>query len=112
MTVHFYIEIINAALSLFNLISLVYIIWFMIKKPDIIRAIMFLKGDKFKNPTIIISFGLLLIVARESYKATSLLGNQISENLVELLEFGSILTIFFGVILVNRLFWRSDVISR
>ena len=112
MTVHLYFEVINAVFSLLSLISLLYMIWFMIKKPDIIRSIMFLKGDKFRNPAIIISFGILLIVVRESYKATGLLGNHISENLVEILEFGSILTIFFGVVLVNRLFWRSDVASR
>jgi len=65
------------------------------------------KGDKFKNPTIIISFGIILLVLRESYKATGLLGIDTSELLVELLESGSVLMVFLGVLMVFRLFWRK-----
>ena len=107
MTLHLYLEIITAVISLAILIMVVYLIWFMIKKQNVVRSIMFLKGDKFKNPTIIISFGIILFVLRESYKATGLLGIDTSELLVELLESGTVLMVFLGVLMVFRLFWRK-----
>ena len=44
------------------------IISFMIKKQDVVRSMMFLKGDKLKNPTIIISFGIILLVIEKPIK--------------------------------------------
>jgi|GEM_PF-1576117 len=104
MELSLYLEVINAIFSLLILIMLGYIISFMIKKQDVVRSIMFLKGDKLKNPTIIISFGIILLVIRETYKATKLLGISTSAILTELLELGSITLIFLGILIVFRLF--------
>ena len=103
MELSLYLEVINAILSLLTLVMLGFIIYFMIKKPDLVRSKMFLKGDKLKNSTIIISFGIILLIIRETYKATKLLGISTSPTLEELLEFGSIIMIFLGILIVFRL---------
>ncbi len=103
MELSLYLEVINAILSLLILAMLGFIIYFMIKKHDLVRSIMFLKGDKLKNPTIIIIFGIILLVMRETYKATKLLGISTSAILEELLELGSIIMIFLGILIVFRL---------
>jgi hypothetical protein len=103
MELSLYLEVINAIFSLLILVMLGFIISFMITKQDIVRSIMFLKGDKLKNPTIIISFGIILLVMRETYKATKLLGINTSAILEELLELGSIIMIFLGILIVFRL---------
>ena len=108
MELHLYFEIINAIMSVFILIMLLYILWIMMKKHNLVKSILFLKGDKLKNPTIIISFGILLFVIRESYKATKLIGMETSEFLVELLELGTTILIFIGVFMVFRLFWMRQ----
>ncbi len=105
MALDLYLEIINAVISLAILMMLLYLIWFMIKKQNVVRSIMFLKGDKFKNPTIIISFGIILFVLRESYEAAGLFGIETSELLAELLESGSLLMVLLGVLTIFRLFW-------
>jgi hypothetical protein len=105
MKLELYLEIINAVISILILIMLFYIIWFMIKKQDIVRSVMFLKGDRLKKPTIIISFGLLFFVLRESYKAAGLIGINTSGLLIELLELATIIMIFVGIFIVFRLFW-------
>jgi hypothetical protein len=104
MELSLYLEVINAILSLLILVMLGFIIYFMIKKHDLVRSIMFLKGDKLKNPTIIISFGIILLVIRETYKVTKLLGISTSAILEGLLELGSITMIFLGILIVFRLF--------
>ncbi len=106
MTLDIYFEIINAVISLFILIMILYILWIMTKRYNIVRSILFLKGDRLKNPTIIISFAILLFVIRESYKATRLIGIQTSEILTELLELGTVVLILIGVFMVFRLFWN------
>jgi len=108
MKLELYLEIINALISILILIMLFYIIWFMVKKQDIVRSIMFLKGDKLKKPTIIISFGIIFFVLRESYKATGLIGINTSEFLIELLEMATIMSIFVGIVMVFRLFRRKN----
>ena len=109
MKVELYLEIINAVISILILIMLIYIIWYMVKKQDIVRSIMFLKGDKLKKPTIIISFGIIFLVLRESYKAVGLIGIDTSELLVEILELASIIMIFFGILIVFRLFLSRNL---
>lgn len=104
MELSLYLEVINAILSLLILVMLGFIIYFMIRRHDLVRSIMFLKGDKLKNPTIIISFGIILLVIRETYKATKLLGISTSPILEELLELGSIIMIFLGILIVFGLF--------
>lgn len=104
MELNLYLEVINAILSLIILVMLGFIIFCMIKKQDLVKSIMFLKGDKLKNPTIIISFGIILFVIRETYKASELLGIRVSAILEELLELGSIIMIFLGILIVFRLF--------
>ena len=104
MELSLYIDVINAILSLLILVMLGLIIYFMIKKHDLVRSIMFLNGDKLKNPTIIISFGIILLVIRETYKATKLIGISTSAILEGLLELGSIIMIFLGILIVFRLF--------
>jgi len=81
----------------------------MVTKKDIVKSILFLKGDKFKTPTIIISIGILLFVIRESYKAIYLFGFTISELFVELLELGTILFIFIGIFMVFSLFFKRKI---
>jgi hypothetical protein len=109
MKLELYLDILNAVISTLILIMLFYIIWFMIKKQNIVRSIMFLKGDKFKKPTIIISFGIIFFVLRESYKASGLIGINTSEFLVELLEIATMVMIFFGILIVFRLFWSRNL---
>lgn len=104
MELSLYLEVINAILSLLILVMLGFIIYFMIKKHDLVRCIMFLKGDQLKNSAIIISFGIILLVMRETYKATKLLGISTSAILEELLELGSIIMIFLSILIVFRLF--------
>lgn len=104
MALILYFEIINAILSVFILIMLLYLLWIITTRYNIVRSILFLKGDRLKNPTIIISFAILLFVIRETYKATGLIGIQTSKFFVELLELGTTLLIFFGVFMVFRLF--------
>lgn len=104
MELSLYLDVINAILSLLILVMLGFIIYLLIKKHDLIRSIMFLKGDKLKYPTMIISFGVLLLVIRETYKATKLLGISTSTIIERLLELGSIIMIFLGVLIVFRLF--------
>ncbi len=104
MEFNLYLDVINAILSLMILVMLGFIIYFMIKKHDTVRSLMFLKGDKLKYPTIIISFGIILLVIRETYKATKLIGMNTSAILEELLELGSIIMIFLGILIVFRLF--------
>ena len=99
-----YIEIINAIFSLFIFIMLTYILWIMITKKDVFKSIMFLKGDKLKDPTLVIAFGIILFTIREVYKSTVLLGFNTSHMLIELLELGNILMIFIGTLMVVRLF--------
>ena len=101
---YLYIEIINAMFSLSIFIMLAYILWIMIEKEDVFKSIMFLKGNKLKNPTLIVVFGIVLFTTREIYKSTSLLGFNTSDMLIELLELGSIIMIFFGTLMVARLF--------
>ena len=103
MELSLYFEVINAILSLLILVMLGFIIYFMIKKHDIFRSLMFLKGDKLKNPTIIIIFGIILLVIRETYKTAKLFGIITSPILEELLELGSIIMIFLGILIVFRL---------
>lgn len=105
MTLDLYIEIINAIISIFIFILLLNILWIMINNYNIVRSILFLKGDRLKNPIIIILFAILLFVIRESYKATRLIGIQTSDLFVEILELGTTLLIFVGVFMVFRLFW-------
>ena len=104
MELSLYLEVINAILSLLILVMLGFIIYFMIKKHDLVRCIMFLKEDQLKNSAIIISFGIILLVMRETYKATKLLGISTSAILEELLELGSIIMIFLGILIIFRLF--------
>ncbi len=108
MKLELYLEIINAIISILILIMIFYIIWFMAKKQDIVRSIMFLKGDKLKKPTMIISLGITFFVLRESYKAAGLIGFNTSGLLVELLELASIISIFIGILMVFRLFWGRN----
>lgn len=105
MTLDLYIEIINAIISIFIFILLLYILWIMINNYNFVRSILFLKGDRLKNPTIIVLFALLLFVIRESYKASRLIGIQTSPLITEGLEMGTTLLIFSGVFMVFRLFW-------
>lgn len=111
MKLELYLEIINAVISILILIMLFYIIWFMIKKQDIVRSIMFLKGERLKKPTIIIAFGILFFILRESYKAAGLIGFNTSGFLVELLELATIISIFVGIVMIFRLFWRKNPIK-
>ena len=99
-----YIEIINAVFSLFIFIMLTHILWIMVTKKDVFKSIMFLKGDKLKDPTLFIAFGIILFTIREVYKSTVLLGFSTSHMLIELLELGNILMIFIGTLMVVRLF--------
>lgn len=105
MTLDLYFEIINASISVIIFSMLLYVLWIMVKKYNIVRSILFLKGDCLKNPIIAILFALLLFVIRESYKATRLIGIQTSDLVVESLELGTVLLIFVGVFMVFRLFW-------
>ena len=104
MELNLYLEVINAIFSLIILIMLGFILYFMIKKHDLVRSIMFLKGEKLKTPTIIISIGIILFILREIYKATKLLGISVSAILEEFLELGSVIMIFLGILIVFRLF--------
>lgn len=104
MELSLYLDVINAILSLLILVILGFIIYFMIQKHDLVRSILFLNGDKLKNPTIIISFGIILLVIRETYIATKLLGISTSAILEGLLELGSIIMIFLGILIVFNLF--------
>ncbi|MFU8766779.1 MAG: hypothetical protein ACNA7I_03805 [Candidatus Methanoperedens sp.] len=45
---------------------LLYILQIITTRYNIVRSILFLKGDRLKNPTIIISFAILLFAIRES----------------------------------------------
>ena len=101
---YLYIEIINAVFSIFIFIMLTYILWIMIKKEDIFKSIMFLKGDKLKNPTLLIALGIMLFAIREIYKSTILLGFQTSHMLIELLELGNIIMLFVGTLMIAKLF--------
>ncbi|CAG0996713.1 hypothetical protein METP3_03011 [Methanosarcinales archaeon] len=104
MELNLYLDVINAILGLLILVMLGFIAYFMIKELDIVRSIIFLKGDKLKNPTLIISFGIILFVIRETYTATKSIGISTSAILEELLELGSVLMIFLGILIVFRLF--------
>ncbi|MCZ7402135.1 MAG: hypothetical protein O8C61_07920 [Candidatus Methanoperedens sp.] len=107
MKLELYLDIINAVISTLILIMLLYIIWCMIKKQDIVRSIMFLKGDRLKKPTIIISVGIIFFVLRESYTAAGLIGINISGFLVELLEMATVIMIFVGIFIIFKLFCRN-----
>lgn len=101
---YLYIEIINAIFSLFIFIMLAYILWIMVKKEDVFKSIMFLKGDKLKNPTLFIAFGIMLFMIREIYESTRLFGFPISHMMLELLELGNIIMIFIGTLMIVKLF--------
>lgn len=101
---YLYVEMINAVFSLFIFVMLGRILWIMIKKEDIFKSIMFLKGNKLKNPTLIIAFGIMLFTIREVYKSTFLFGFHTSELLIELLELGCIVMILIGTVMVAKLF--------
>lgn len=109
MRLDLYLEIINALISLLILMMLLYIIWFMINKQDIFRSIIFLKGDRLKKPMIIIAFGIIFFVLRESYKAAGLIGINTSGLLVELLELATMIMIFVGIVIIFKLFWKKNI---
>ena len=109
MRLNLYLEIINTLISLLILIILLYIIWFMKNKQDIFRSIMFLKGDRLKKPTIIIAFGIIFFVLRESYKTAGLIGINTSGLLVELLELATMIMIFVGIVIIFKLFWKKNI---
>ena len=98
------LEFLNAIISLITFILLIYVIQMMINKRDLVRSIMFLKGDEFKTPTIVIAFGVMLFTIRETYKGFELLGTEVSEILVEVLETGSVILFFIGILMVVRIF--------
>ena len=99
-----YIEAINVIFGLLTLAMLGLIISFMIKKQDFFRSILFLNGNKLKNPTIIISFGVILFVLKEIHITKLLVGISKSAILEELLELGCIILIFLGILIIFRLF--------
>jgi hypothetical protein len=106
------IEILNVIFGLLTLVMLGFYISIMIKKPDFFRSILFLNGDKLKNPTIIISSGILLFLLKETYTTTKLLvGINISDILEELLELGSIILIFLGILMILKYFIRRIPIN-
>lgn len=104
MMLELLLEFINAIISLITFILLIYVIQMMINKRDIVRSIMFLKGDKFKIPTIVIACGVMLFTIRAACKGCEFLGIEISEILVELLETGSVVLFFIGILIVVQIF--------
>ena len=103
MEMHFYLEMINAIISIFIFLMLANILWLMTKDHDLFKSIMFLNGYKLKKPTIIILFGIALFSIREIYKAIGLLGVNTSEFMAELLELGNVFLLFIGVFIIFRL---------
>lgn len=104
MQVALYLELINALFSLLIFLILIYLVWIIVNKRNVVRSIMFLKGDKFKNPTIFMALGVMLFSIKELYNASDLLGYQYIDSVAEIMELGSSFLFFIGAAMVFKLF--------